>query len=190
MGTGLLRIGIAGCGRAAQIHLDRLLALPEVAIVGCVDPDRASAEALAARVEDHPRSASSSVFTDHRELLKQLQPDALSIFSPHLSHYRLAMDALQAGCHVFIEKPLTTNVQEAVDIVGLARGRSLKVAVGHQYRLCPSLAEARRRLEQGTIGTLRLVTAVLAQPWLSKQSGSEDSWRFDLKVAGGGILAD
>ena len=58
------------------------------------------------------------------------------------------MDALQAGCHVFIEKPLSTNVQEAADIVGLARGRSLKVAVGHQYRLCPSLAEARRHLKR------------------------------------------
>ena len=79
------------------------------------------------------------VLTDHRELLSEVGPDVLCIFTPHLWHYRLAMDALQAGCHVFIEKPLTTNVQEAADIVGLARGRSLMVAVGHQYRLCPSL---------------------------------------------------
>ena len=51
----------------------------------------------------------------------QIAPDALAIFTPHLSHYRLTMDALQAGCHVFIEKPLSTNVQEAADIVSLAR---------------------------------------------------------------------
>jgi predicted dehydrogenase len=100
------------------------------------------------------------------------------------------MDALQEGCHLFIEKPLSTNLQEAVDIVGLARGRSLKVAVGHQYRLCPSLAEARRRLEQGAIGKLRLVTATLVRPWLATQQGAEEGWRFDRKVAGGGILAD
>ena len=54
------------------------------------------------------------------------------------------MDALQGGCHVFIEKPLSTNPQEAVDIVGVARGRSRKVGVGHQYRLSPSFLEARR----------------------------------------------
>ena len=67
---------------------------------------------------------------------------ALCIFNPQFRHYRLAMDTLQAGSHVFIQEPLSTNVQEAADIVGLARGRSLKVAVGHKYRLCPSLAEA------------------------------------------------
>ena len=69
------------------------------------------------------------------------------------------MDALQAGCHVFIEKPFTTNVQEAADIVSLARGRGLKVGVGHQFRLCPSLIEARRRLAAGEIGAVRMVTA-------------------------------
>jgi predicted dehydrogenase len=123
-------------------------------------------------------------------LLRRLGPDALCIFTPHFWHYRLAMDALQAGSHVFIQKPLSTNVQEAADIVGLARGRSLKVAVGHQYRLCPSLAETRRHLQEATIGPLRVVTAALARPWLAVQVGSENHWRSDLKVAGGGVLAD
>ena len=91
---------------------------------------------------------------------------------------------------MFIEKPLSTNVQEAVDIVGLARGRDRKVGVGHQYRLRPSLIEARKRVTGGAIGPLRLVTGVLAQPWLEAHGGPENSWRFDPKVAGGGILAD
>src|SRR3712207_8721417 len=68
-----------------------------------------------------------------------------TLFRSHRAHYRTAMDALQAGCHVFIEKPLSTNAQEAVDIVGLARARGHKVGVGHQYRLRPSLIEARDR---------------------------------------------
>jgi predicted dehydrogenase len=100
------------------------------------------------------------------------------------------MDALQAGCHVFIEKPLSTNVQEAADIVSLARGRGLMVGVGHQFRLCPSLIEARRRLAAGAIGPVRMVTAVLARPWLGTLSREESRWRFDPKVTGGGILAD
>jgi predicted dehydrogenase len=184
-----LRIGIAGCGRAARIHLDRLLRLPEVQIVGCADSDRASAEVLAATAAK-AQGDDVPAFGEHRELIKQAAPDALCIFTPHLWHYRPAMDALQAGCHVFIEKPLSTNVQEATDILGLARGRGLQVAVGHQYRLCPSLAEARRRVQGGGVGTLRLVTATLAQPWLANLSGGERSWRFDPKVAGGGVMAD
>ncbi len=188
----MLRIGIAGCGRAARIHLDRLAALAEVAIVGCTDSDRSCAESLAAKIDQTaaPGQAPVAVFTDHRDLLGQLGPDALFVFTPHYWHYRLAMDALQAGSHVFIEKPLSTNVQEAADIVGLARGRSRKVAVGHQYRLCPSLSEARRQLQEGTIGPLRLITATLARPWLAIQEGSEKGWRSDPRLAGGGVLAD
>jgi predicted dehydrogenase len=185
-----LRIGIAGCGRAARIHLDRLLALEAIAIVGCADSDRASAEAVVQRIVQSGQASQIPVFTSHRDLLRQTRPDALFVFTPHFWHYRLAMDALQAGCHVFIEKPLSTNVQEATDVVSLARGRSLKVAVGHQYRLCPSLVEARRHLAERTIGRLRLVTAAMAQPWLARQVGPENNWRFDPKLAGGGVLAD
>ncbi len=83
------------------------------------------------------------------------------------------MDALQAGCHVFIEKPLSTNLQEAADIVSLARARDLKVGVGHQFRLCPSLIEARERIARGLIGPLRLVTCTLARPWLTARVGEE-----------------
>ncbi len=171
----VLRFGIAGCGRAARIHLDRLLALPEVRVVGCADSERSCAESLAASDRPSGKADQVPVFTDHRELLGSSSPTSLCVFTPHLWHYRPAMDALQAGCHVFIEKPLSTNVQEAADIVNLARGRSLLVAVGHQYRLCPSLAEARSILRQGTIGRLRLVTATLAMPWLATQQESGES---------------
>ena len=97
---------------------------------------------------------------------------------------------LQAGCHLFIEKPLSTNAQEAVDIVTLARGRDRVVGVGHQYRLAPSLVEARRRLAEGAVGRLRLVTATMAAPWLVGHGGPENAWRLDPKVSGGGIVAD
>lgn len=196
MANSVLRIGIVGCGFAARVHLNRLLALDGVQVVGCADPDLGAAEALVALVAskaagaDPTQPATATAFTDHRELLKQAMPTALAIFTPHLAHYRPAMDGLQADCHLFIEKPLSTNVQEAADIVGLARGRNRKVGVGHQYRLFSSLVEARRRLSSGAIGPLRLVTATLAQDWLASHSGAENSWRFDPKVSGGGILAD
>ena len=194
MKTSALRIGIAGCGMAARIHLDRLLALEGVAIVGCADPDQSAAEALADRASSAGALGGGGkpvpAFTDHRELLRRLAPDALAIFSPHLSHYRQSIDALQAGCHVFIEKPLSTNLQEAADIVSLARARNLKVGVGHQFRLCPSLIEARRRIAEGMIGPLRLVTCILARPWLSTLGEEEKTWRRSAELAAGGILAD
>ncbi|MFO0908769.1 MAG: Gfo/Idh/MocA family oxidoreductase [Isosphaeraceae bacterium] len=131
MSTTVLRLGIVGCGTAARAHLHRLRGLPEVRLVGCADPDAASARALAGLVAPVDGEPEPGIYADHRELIRDAKPDVLAIFTPHLLHYRPAMDALQAGCHVFIEKPLSTNVQEAVDIVGLARGRGRKVGVGH-----------------------------------------------------------
>jgi predicted dehydrogenase len=190
MASSVLRIGIAGCGYAAQVHLDRLLAIDAVQVVGCADTVLDAARALAARVPVEEGGSAVAAFSDHKELIRQLAPDALAVFTPHLAHYRIAMDALQADCHLFIEKPLTTNLQEAVDVAGLARGRNLKVGVGHQFRLRPSLAEARRRVSEGAIGPVRLVTATLAQPWLSAHHSAENLWRFDPNFAGGGMLAD
>jgi predicted dehydrogenase len=178
-----VRIGVIGCGRAARVHLGRLAAVEGVRVVACADSDQDCARELA-------ESASIPAFADHVELIRQVAPDALAVFTPHLAHYRPTIDGLQAGCHVFVEKPLSTNVQEAVDIVNVARARERKVGVGHQFRLLPSLREARRRLGEGAIGPVRLVVATLAQPWLGSHRNAEDSWRFDPKVAGGGMLAD
>ena len=188
MATRGLKIGIAGCGSAAIAHADRLRDVEGVTFVGCADPDASAAQALATRLSTPDGPVPS--FADHAELLRQTSPDALAIFTPHPSHYRPAMDALQAGCHLFIEKPLSTNVQEAVDIAGLAKGRDRKVGVGHHFRMLPSLIRAKAMLADGAIGPVRLVTATLVQPWLDSHQGEEHAWRFDPRFAGGGILAD
>jgi predicted dehydrogenase len=163
-----------------------------VRITGCVDPDVEAARALASDLRGADGDPGSPrAFSDHQQLLAEARPDVLAIFTPPRAHYRPAMDGLQAGCHLFIEKPLSTNTQEAVDIVNLARGRDRVVGVGHQFRLAPSLIEARRLLAEGAIGRLRLVMAVMANSWLATQRGpGGNAWRVDPKVSGGGIIAD
>jgi predicted dehydrogenase len=193
MGTSGVRIGIVGCDAAARIHLDRLLTLDGVVIVGCADPVRAAANALADYASNRAASRSSTAvpaFSDHRELLRRLVPDAVAIFTPHRLHYRVTMDVLQSGCHAFVEKPLTTNVQEAADIVSLATGRNLKVAVGHQFRLCPTLIAARERIAEGAIGKLQLVTCILARPWLATLAHNDKTMQSTESPSGRGILAD
>ena len=182
------KIGIVGCGHAARVHARRLAAIDGVTIVGCADPEAASARELAEAIGGS--GGGPAIFADHQSLIEQAAPEILAIFTPPRAHYRPAMDGLQAGCHLFIEKPLSTNAQEAQDIVVLARGRDRVVGVGHQYRLAPSLIEARRRLLDGQIGRLRMVMAVMASPWLQGHGGPENAWRLDPKISGGGIIAD
>src|ERR1700722_216118 len=79
MSTSVVRIGIAGCGLAARIHLDRLLALENVEVIGCADPNLPSALALADHVSVRGSSGASrtplAAYSDHRELLRQQTPD-------------------------------------------------------------------------------------------------------------------
>lgn len=188
-GTRVVRVGIVGCGRAARIHAKRIAALPGVAVVGCADLRPESARSLAEQVASSTGVESVASFSDHRSLLEATHPDAVAIFTPHPAHYRPAMDALQENCHLFVERPLSTSPQEALDLVKLARARGRIVGVGHQYRLRPSIIEAKRRISSGSIGTLRLVSASLVAPWLAIHSTEADAWRNQPKL-GGGILAD
>lgn len=190
MSKNSVKIGIIGCGSAARIHAGRLSRLEGVELVGLADPQREAAEALAEEIAQGTGGKPVAVYGDHLELLGGAKPSALAIFTPHRMHYQPALDALQAGCHVFVEKPLSTNPQEAMDLVRLARGRGKLVGVGHQYRLRPSLVEIRRRLHDGKIGRVRSAVAVMAAPWLASHGGADQGWRFDPKVSGGGILAD
>lgn len=182
----MLRIGIVGCGRAASAHAARLRTLENVQVVGLADTSDSSAQTLAASFPDPP----PQTFPTLQEMLSKLSPDIVSIFTPHRSHYALVMHALQAGCHVFVEKPLSTNAQEASDIASLARARGRIVGVGHQYRLRPSLIEARNLILSGAIGPLRMVSALMTAPWLAQHSGPADSWRLDPRAGGTGILSD
>jgi predicted dehydrogenase len=177
MATTGLRIGIVGCGPAAMDLADRLLAIEGVSIVGCVDADLSAARTLSGRI---PASSEPvAAFDGHPELLRQVTPDALIISTPQRSHYRPAMDGLQADCHLLILTPLSTSVQEAADIVGLARARDRKVALGHDFRRTPSLIRAREMIADGAIGRLSLITSTLGLP---SSSGP--------RPMRGGVLAD
>jgi predicted dehydrogenase len=192
MSTAAVRIGIVGCGIGARIGLDRFLALDRVAIAGCADLDMSAARALADRASSRDGSSGTPIpaFADHRALLRQVAPDALAIFTPPLSHYRLTMNALQAGCHVFIDKPLSTNVQEATDIVRLAAGRNLNVGVAYPLRQCASVNEAKQKLGAGAIGPVHLITASITRPSSTSSGQTKGAGLSGPSGAGDGVLAD
>jgi predicted dehydrogenase len=176
MATTGLRIGIVGCyyDRIAMAQADRLLAAEGVSIVGCADADLSKARTLASHL--HSPFEPVPVFDNHADLLRETSPDALIISTPNHMHYRPAMDGLQAGCHLLLMTPFSTNVQEAWDIVSLAGARDRKVGVAHGFRRAGSLIRAREMLAAGEIGRLRLVTSTLARPSPISGSASLPVW--------------
>jgi predicted dehydrogenase len=132
-----LRLAVIGVGHLGKEHARILAGLPDVELIGVVDARAEQAEAIARRWATRP-------FTDHHRLLDE-RPDAVIVAVPTTHHHAVAVDCLQAGVSLLVEKPLTASLDEADELVTLARQASVVLQVGHVERFNPSFEELARR---------------------------------------------
>jgi len=125
-----LRAGVIGVGYLGKFHAQKYAAMEGVELVGVADVNLEAAEAVAAM--NHTRA-----FADYRELLKEV--DAVSVVVPTPLHHQVGMECLRAGVHVMMEKPVTTTVAEADDLIEEADKRGLVLQVGHLERYNPAV---------------------------------------------------
>jgi len=148
--TGVLRIGIVGLGRLGKRHAENLgLRVPGAALVAAASP---VAEERAWAGETFPGIA---VYEDLPALLKHEGLDAVWLVTPTTLHADQTITALEAGKHVFCEKPLALEVKDCERVLEAARRRPGQVAmVGFNRRFDPGCAEAKRLLKAGELGEL------------------------------------
>jgi len=121
-----LAVGLIGSGKMGLHHLKAVAASGRATIVGVADPV-ASAEEMKALLPEGAVVVSSAA-----ELYARARPDVVHIVTPPSTHTSLALEAIDAGCHVYVEKPFTPTADEASRILEHARGRGVKVCAGHQ----------------------------------------------------------
>lgn len=130
----MLKIGVLGAGHLGKIHIRLLKELSDVFdLVGFVDQSDENAQKV---MDDYgiPR------FNSIQELIEQV--DCIDVVTPTLAHYDCAVQALRNSRHVFIEKPVTETVEEARQLIRLAREANVKVQVGHVERFNPAFQAA------------------------------------------------
>jgi predicted dehydrogenase len=132
-------VGVIGVGYLGRYHAEKYAALAETELVGVADQDRDQARKVAHAL--HTRD-----FVDYRDLLPHVA--AVSVAVPTSQHYAVVRDCLAAGCQVLVEKPLTTTVAEADELVHLSRDRGLILMVGHLERFNSAMEELKRRVTQ------------------------------------------
>lgn len=121
-----LKTGLVGAGVFARYHAGKIAASVKTEFVGVLDMDHARAQDLATRFE-------TATFETLDALIRA--SDALIIASPSPSHFPLTKAALEGGCHVLVEKPLSLEGADALELAGLAHRNNLVLQVGHQERL-------------------------------------------------------
>jgi predicted dehydrogenase len=134
-----LRIAIIGSGRLGGFHAQKLAKMPNVQIMGIVDPSPVSRDRLAAELN-------APALDSHESLVGKV--DAAVIATPTTLHHRVALDFLKAGTHLLVEKPLCTTVAEADELVELARWRKVVLQVGHVERFNPAFDAAANELQE------------------------------------------
>src|SRR5690242_10372244 len=121
--------------------------------------------------------------------------DAVAIVTPNHMHYANAKKFLEAGIHVICDKPVTTTLEDALDLAKIVKGSGLIFGLTHNYTGYPMVRQARDMVLAGEVGALRVVQVEYAQDWLStpleKTWQKQAEWRTDPARSGpGGSLGD
>ena len=123
-----LRIALIGCGKIADQHIDAIRRIPDATVVGTCDRELLMAQQLA------ERNGIPHFSSDVRTLLADARPDIVHITTPPEGHYSLALQCLDAGVHVYVEKPFTLTAAEASVVIERARARGRQVTAGHNLQ--------------------------------------------------------
>jgi predicted dehydrogenase len=141
-----LRVAIVGCGKIAEQHLEAIRRIPSTVVVGACDHELLMAEQLAERHQIGHFSDDLAV------MLRQARPDVVHVTTPPASHCPIALQCLEGGCHVYVEKPFTVTASEASKLLADARDRGLSITAGHNLQHTWESIEARQRVREGFLG--------------------------------------
>jgi len=143
-----MKAALIGAGLIAQQHLGCLRSLPEIALVGVCDLSRAMAESAAERF------GVDAWFTDHHAMLERVRPDVVHITTPPPSHFKLAMDALAAGAHVIVEKPITSVHDQVAVLLRSASEMKRALVEDYNYIFNAPVQQILGLVRSGELGTI------------------------------------
>ena len=141
-----LKIAIVGCGQIADAHITEIAKLACAKVVAVCDTEPIMAEQLAMRF------GIASWYANFDKMLSDEHPDVVHICTPPSSHSLLAKQAVDAGCHVYVEKPFALSYDETNELIEYIESRGKLFTIGHNSEFDPPSIELRSLIEQGVIG--------------------------------------
>jgi predicted dehydrogenase len=142
----MLKVGIVGCGKIADDHCSQIQRIKGCEIVGVCDRESLMARQLSERF---PVKA---YFSDLTQMLSHAQPDVIHVCTPPQSHFAIAKKSMEAGCHVYVEKPFALCLDDARTLIGLATRKGLKITAGHDDQFRHVARRMRALVQQGHLG--------------------------------------
>lgn len=178
--TALLRVAVVGCGDISAIHLGAIAEYDGAELVAVCDSDPV-------RLERAMSSTGVAGFGDIGSLLREAQPDVVHVTTPHSTHADIAVEVLQAGVHVVLEKPLAHDRAAAARLIAAAGSSDARIAVCFQNRYNATSQRMRQILDSGELGAVQGAAATVM--WSRTPDYYRSApWRGTWSGGGGGLL--
>lgn len=177
---GKINFAVIGCGMVANTHIAALREIPEAQISGVWDISQEITHAFAQKYEVKPYSSFEEVAAD-----KEVQ--AVCLCMPPAYHVDYGIKLARQGKHIFVEKPISVDVDQGAELVAACRQEGVKLAVVFQNRFTPAAQTVKQALNQGLLGKLVLGDAYVKW-YRSPEYYSSNKWRGTWKVEGGAAL--
>jgi predicted dehydrogenase len=142
----MMKVGIIGCGKQADAHADLIERIPACEIVGVCDQEELMAKQL------YERYNVRNYYKDLNDFLNKEKPEIIHVTTPPHSHLEIGKRCLEAGCHIYFEKPFTLNTLEAKELIDLATEKNLKLTVGHNNQFSHIARHMRKLVKDNFLG--------------------------------------
>lgn len=143
-----MKVGIVGCGLNSDYHIKFAKEYANLEIIGVVDRVEAKAQECA------NKHNINRWFVSIDQLIEYQKPDVVHIITPPASHYNVAREVIELGCHVLVEKPLTLDSKAATELFELAHQKNVKLCTMHNHFFDPCMLQARKLIDSGAIGRI------------------------------------
>lgn len=174
----VLKVAILGAGTMGRVHSNSYLNIYNSRVAAVYDIDGEKARMVAA-------GHGAKAYVDFDEMFIKEEIDAVDICLPTYLHKEFALKVLQAKKHVFCEKPIALNINDAKEMVKEAENKKVKFSVGHVVRYFPAYSHAARLISDGKIGVPRLIRTARTGAY---PSWCWQDWYSDHNLSGGTIL--
>ena len=163
------KAAVIGAGFIGAVHAEMLRRLGNVSVVALCDAVDADKKAASMHI--------ANAYSDYKKMIDEQKPDAIHICTPNHTHYDIAKYAIEKGVNFICEKPFTTTVEQAKELVSLAREKKVVGAVNFHNRLYPMPNEMHQMIKKGEVGDLFSVHGGYIQDWLMYDT--DYSWRLE-----------
>lgn len=157
----MLNVGVAGVGSMGRNHARVFAEMPNINLAAVADANEETATAIA-------RTYKANAYRDCREMLARERLDIVSVAVPTRLHAETALEAINCGAHVFVEKPLAYTLPDCLAMIKAARSAGVHLGVGHIERFNPAILELKRRLSAGELGRVFQIRSRRVGPFPSR----------------------